>query len=115
MPPAVVVQMQEIIYNTVHTLDPGELVLSPTVSSAGADGIFAQFLADGGGNYFDIAAFHGYGNSTGEGIATTVQDFQAVLAQYGLQNIPIWDTEWGMEAPTVITDTPHRKPTFQRA
>ena len=96
--PAVAVQMQEIIYNTVHALDPGALVLSPTVSSAAADGIFAQFLADGGGSYFDIAAFHGYGNSTGQGLATTVQDFQAVLAEYGQQNKPIWDTEWGLWA-----------------
>jgi polysaccharide biosynthesis protein PslG len=101
--PAVMVQMQEIIYNTVHTLDPGALVLSPTVNSAGADGTFAQFLADGGGQYFDIAAFHGYNNDTGEGLITTVQDFQSMLAQYGLSNTPIWDTEWGMEAPTVLT------------
>ena len=103
--PALLVQLQEIIYNTVHTLDPGALVLSPTVCAAGSDGTFAQFLADGGGKYFDIAAFHGYNNSTGEGIVPVVQDFQAVLSQYGLANVPIWDTEWGMEAPTVITDT----------
>jgi hypothetical protein len=103
--PALLVQLQGIIYNTVHTLDPGALVLSPTVCSAGDDGLFAQFLADGGGKYFDIAAFHGYNNSTGEGIIPVVQDFQAVLAQYGLANVPIWDTEWGMESPTIITDT----------
>jgi hypothetical protein len=103
--PALAVQLQEVIYNTVHTLDPGALVLSPTVNSAGADGTFAQFLADGGGNYFDIAAFHGYNNDTGEGLITTVQDFQSLLSQYGLTNKPIWDTEWGMEAPSVITNT----------
>ena len=103
--PALLVQLQKIIYDTVHTLDPGALVLSPTVCAAGSDGSFAQFLADGGGNYFDIAAFHGYNNSTGEGIVPVLQDFQAVLAQYGLSNVPIWDTEWGMEAPTVITNT----------
>ena len=103
--PALLVQLQKIIYDTVHTLDPGALVLSPTVCAAGDDPQFAQFLADGGGNYFDIAAFHGYNNSTGEGIVPVVQDFQAVLAQYGLSNVPIWDTEWGMEAPNVITDT----------
>ena len=60
--PALLVQMQEIIYNTVHTLDPGALVLSPTVNSGGAAASFAQFLADGGGQYFDIAAYHGYLN-----------------------------------------------------
>ena len=103
--PALLAQMQAIIYNTVHTLDPGGVVLSPTVCGAGDDPLFAQFLADGGGKYFDIAAFHGYNNSTGEGIVPVVQDFQAVLAAYGLSNVPIWDTEWGMEAPTVITDT----------
>jgi hypothetical protein len=108
--PALLVQMQEIIYNTVHTLDPGGLVLSPTVSGAGSDPQFAQFLADGGGKYFDIAAFHGYNNSTGEGIIPVVQDFQALLTQYGLSNVPIWDTEWGMEAPTVITDTTTQRP-----
>jgi hypothetical protein len=108
--PALMVQLQEIVYNTVHTLDPGALVLSPTVSGAWSDSTFGQFLADGGGNYFDIAAFHGYNNSTGEGIVPVVQDFQAVLSQYGLSNVPIWDTEWGMESPTAITD-----PTAQEA
>jgi hypothetical protein len=57
--PALLVQLQEIIYNTVHALDPGAVVLSPTVCGAGDDPLFAQFLADGGGKYFDIAAFHG--------------------------------------------------------
>ena len=94
--PAMAAQMQEIIYNTVHTLDPGGLVLSPTVSSYDADSIYAQFLADGGGQYFDIAAFQGYVNSTGEGLMTSVTDLQAVLAEYGQQNKPIWDTEWGL-------------------
>jgi hypothetical protein len=103
--PALLVQMQEIIYNTVHTLDPGGLVLSPTVSSGGAAGNFAQFLADGGGQYFDIAAYHGYLSTTGESIAQSTIDIQNVLAEYGLSNKPLWDTEWGMEAPTVITDT----------
>jgi hypothetical protein len=103
--PTLLVQLQEIIYNTVHALDPGALVLSPTVCGAGDDPLFAQFLADGGGKYFDIAAFHGYNNSTGEGIIPVVQDFQAVLSQYALSNVPIWDTEWGMESPTIISDT----------
>ncbi len=107
--PAVMVQLQEIIYNTVHSLDPGGVVLSPTVSAAGSDGTFAQFLADGGGQYFDIAAFHGYNNDTGEGLITTVQDFQNTLAQYGLSNKPIWDTEWGMEAPYVLTGTTNQQ------
>ena len=40
--PALLVQMQEIIYNTVHALDPGALVLSPTVNSGGAAGNFAD-------------------------------------------------------------------------
>ena len=103
--PTLLVQMQEIIYNTVHTLDPGALVLSPTVNSGGAAASFAQFLADGGGQYFDIAAFHGYLNSTGEGVAQSTIDIQNVLSEYGLSNKPLWDTEWGMEAPTVITNT----------
>jgi hypothetical protein len=103
--PALLVQMQEIIYNTVHTLDPGALVLSPTVNSGGAAASFAQFLADGGGQYFDIAAYHGYLNATGEGVAQSTIDIQNVLSEYGLSNKPLWDTEWGMEAPTVITNT----------
>ena len=102
--PALLVQMQEIIYNTVHTLDPGALVLSPTVNSGGAAGSFAQFLADGGGQYFDIAAYHGYLNATGEGVAQSTIDIQNVLSEYGLSNKPLWDTEWGLEAPTVITN-----------
>lgn len=102
--PAVAVQMQEIIYNTVHALDPGALVLSPTVnSSPSALGSYEAFLNEGGGAYFDIAAFHGYNGSTGESVGIAAQDFTAMLASYGITK-PAWDTEWGMEAPVVITD-----------
>ena len=44
-------------------------------------GQFAQFLADGGGEYFDIAAFHGYGTSdTGEAVGATAQAFKRFAA-----------------------------------
>ena len=108
MSAATVLQMQEIIYNTVHSLDPGALVLSPTVNSSGSNASYAQFLADGGGNYFDIAAFHGYNNDTGEGVGATATAFQTLLTQYGI-NKPIWDTEWGMEAPSVLTGTTNQE------
>lgn len=104
MDPKLVVQLQAIIYNTVHALNPGALVLSPTVnSSPGALGSFQQYLNDGGGAYFDIAAFHGYNASTGESVGLAAQAFQSLLEQNNI-NKPMWDTEWGMEAPSVIID-----------
>jgi hypothetical protein len=38
-------------------------------------------------------------------VAQSTIDIQNVLSEYGLSNKPLWDTEWGMEAPTVITNT----------
>ena len=38
-------------------------------------------------------------------MAQSTIDIQEVLSEYGLSNKPLWDTEWGMEAPTVITNT----------
>ena len=97
-------QLQEIIYNTVHALDPGALVSVADRQFQRRNGIFAQFLADGGGKYFDIAAFHGYHIRHRRSLITTAKSFEMLCPSTDF-NTPMWDTEWGMEAPTVITDT----------
>jgi len=50
--------------------------------------------------YADVAAFHGYGSTTDgapEQIVTQVQSLNQILANHGLSNLQLWNTEasWG--------------------
>jgi len=59
-----------------------------------------SYLAGAGASYpyADVAAFHGYGSATNpEGIVAQVQSFSQTLANHGMSNLPLWNTEasWG--------------------
>ena len=47
--------------------------------------------------YADVATFHGYDETNPENIATDVQSLNQVLANHGLANLQLWNTEasWG--------------------
>ena len=101
--PALMVQMQEIIYNTVHTLDPwcAGVVADRQLRRGRWD--FCPIPCRWRWTVFRYCRLPWIPQLYWRGLITTVHDFQNMLAQYGLSNKPIWDTEWGMEAPTVIT------------
>jgi len=60
-------------------------------------------LNAGGGNWFDVAAFHGYVDGHGESIISQVTDFKNALTGGNAADKPIWDTEWGWW-PDVLDD-----------
>jgi hypothetical protein len=88
----------------IKGIDPQAVIVSPPV---GADSTGLSwldgFLAAGGGDSADVIAFHGY-LGTGklraypaQGLMTAVERYRQVLAQYGQNNKPLWNTEasWG--------------------
>jgi hypothetical protein len=85
-------------YTAAHSADPNiKVVEGGSINDSGAccawlDGIYAA----GGGNFFDIAAFHDYvGNA-----AAIAQSYQNVLNSHGQGSKPIWLGEYGVQEAT---------------
>jgi hypothetical protein len=85
-------------------------VLSPPISDVNTANLawLDSYLATAGATYpyADVAAFHGYAyDSPPEYIATQVQMIQQTLANHGMSNLQLWDTEasWGSQ-PSVDQD-----------
>ena len=92
-------------HDILHRIDPDAIVLSPDLPLRYPR--YAQFMADyfaaGGGKYADAIAVHGYIHAK-PGVPPAAADFitylaqvRKILAQYGQDSKPLWDTEasWG--------------------
>jgi hypothetical protein len=102
---AQLVRMASDAHEILHRIDPDAIVLSPPLPLRYPR--YAQFMADyfaaGGGKYADAIALHGYVHAK-PGVHPVAADFvtylvelRKVLAQYGQNSKPLWDTEasWG--------------------
>jgi hypothetical protein len=76
-------------------------VLTPSVSNLTPPSLawLDSYLASAGAQYpyADVAAFHGYHATNPEDIAPQIQSLNQVLANHGLANLQLWNTEasWG--------------------
>ncbi|HXM64779.1 MAG TPA: hypothetical protein VN950_28205 [Terriglobales bacterium] len=104
---AQMVRMASDAQSIIHRIDPDAIVLTPPAPLRYPR--YAEFmpnyLAAGGGKYADAIAFHGYVHGKA-GVHPVAADFitylgelRKVLAQYGQNSKPLWDTEasWGNE------------------
>lgn len=86
----------------IHNVDPKALVVSPSATTA-VYGIpwLAEFLEKGGGQYVDVIAFHFYVDAPlpPEGMLPIMQRVRQLLAQNGLADKPVWNTETGWLPP----------------
>jgi hypothetical protein len=78
--------------------DPANVVISPSATDqkAGLEWV-DQFLAAGGGRCVDAIGFHFYvlAHEPAEAIVPLVNGLRDVMARHQLQNMPLWDTEFG--------------------
>ena len=80
-------------------------VLTPAISRITPSNLswLDSYLSGSGARYpyADVAAFHGYGATNPEEIATQVQSLNQILAKHGLSNLQLWNTEasWGPADP----------------
>ena len=85
-------------YNAVKASHPAvQVIEGGSINDSGTccpwlNGIYAA----GGGNYFDIAAFHDYGGNYG----TVVKAYQSLLSSHGQGGKPIWMGEYGVSDST---------------
>jgi hypothetical protein len=96
------VELQRTAYSIIKSIDPHAMILTPSPVNQAGPRWMSRFLDGGGGNYADIASFHGYldPNSEAESIIEIIAKFKAVFAAHRQDNKPIWDTEagWGLNS-----------------
>lgn len=89
--------------------NPNE-VLTPTVSTLQPWGLtwLDSYLATTGSQYpyADAATFHGYHITNPEDFIAQLQSYKQVLANHGLANVPVWNTEasWGSTSAALGQD-----------
>jgi hypothetical protein len=93
------VQMTRIASETIHSVDPGAIVVSP--SATGTNGLrwLDQFLAQGGGHYVDVIGYHLYVTPEApEQIPPLAAAVKSLLQRYNVA-LPLWNTETGWSSP----------------
>ena len=86
----------------IRSVDPKAIIVSP--SATGDFGIpwLAEFVKKGGGQYVDVIGFHFYVNPhtlLPEDMLPIIHHVRELLADNGLSNKPVWNTETGWLPP----------------
>ncbi|HVO81100.1 MAG TPA: cellulase family glycosylhydrolase [Terriglobales bacterium] len=96
------VRMTKDMHDIVKQVDPSALIVSPAYTGVGRDmaSSLHDFFREGGGDYIDVVAFHGYiyrRPPVPEEIVDTVSAIREVMERDGQGGKPLWDTEgsWG--------------------
>lgn len=104
--PEKMVQMARLAYETLKEVDPGIIVVSPSVTGEGRHTEWLDnYLAKGGGKYADVIGYHFYvPKSQPETMLPVVRLVQKIMRNHGQGNKPLWNTEsgWGIENKTPI-------------
>ena len=86
----------------IRGVDPQAIVVSPSATADYGIPWLAEFLKKGGGQYVDVVGFHFYVNPhtlSPEDMLPVIQHVREVLADNGLANKPVWNTETGWLEP----------------
>ena len=86
------VEMGNSTYRIIKQIDPDAKVVSPSIVST-VDRLSTYFAA-GGYNALDIVGYHFYTDQP-EKILSTVIAVKKLMAQYGIVDKPLWNTEMG--------------------
>lgn len=94
-PVAKMVEMARVAKSVIGEVDSSAKIvsMSPTGGNAGIKRLDA-FLRAGGGQYIDVVGFHYYVNIAEE-IPLLVEETRNVMKHYGLEKMPLWNTEYG--------------------
>jgi hypothetical protein len=105
------VHHMRLFQGAVHAGHPDARAIGPCPVAIDT-GSWEKFLAAGGGQWCDEFAFHAYNADTAGNVAqgrTSLAAFTEVLARYGQEHKPRWQTESGMAFTAVYSVYhPHR-------
>ncbi len=87
-------------YQILKEVDPTITVVSPSATGdwGSSPGVrwLDDFLSQGGGDYADVIGYHFYVMpGPPENIVPLIQKVKAVMAKYGQNDKPLWNTECG--------------------
>ena len=90
------VNLVRVAARELKDVDSSAKIVSPSaVADVGIPWLEA-FLSDGGGQYVDIIGFHFYVDwQPPEAMVPLIAKVQAVMAQHGVRDKPLWNTEAG--------------------
>ena len=105
------IRMSQDAYNTIKSIDPNALVLSPPSGAYhGAPNTCMianrekPFFASGGGQWVDIVSFNTYYDTTPEDIISVIACLETTLTTYGQNTKPLWASEGGWGTSTDLSD-----------
>jgi GH35 family endo-1,4-beta-xylanase len=87
------VDMARIASQVIKGIDPNAMILSPSVTGGPGPAWLSSFLSQGGADYVDIIAFHGYWSAQAEDVVSVISSYRSVMAANGIGEKPLWDTE----------------------
>jgi Glycosyl hydrolase catalytic core len=88
-------------YTVLKQVDPANRVLTPGFSGYAGPGYLDYYLAQGGGQYSDIVAYHFYVDKPEDNARWRMANVQSTIRRYGAQTKPLWNTEQGwIEIPS---------------
>ncbi len=107
------VALDKAAYATIKAIDPSATVISSSLSpGTNPYPYLSSFVTKAGGCTCDVIGYHFYTdiytNAIPEKMVGMVQQLRSVLATYGLQDKPIWNTEAGY----AIANVPGARQTF---
>jgi len=95
--PAQVARLEGSLAQAVRPADPAARICTPPISATALGSVqwFDAYLAAGGGRQADVISYHLY-NDPAEADIASIKIIRSVLASYGLDKKPIWNTEAGL-------------------
>lgn len=99
------VTLTSTMLRIIRNIDQSAFVLSPSATTAD---FMDHYWESGGPTTADAVAIHGYpteANPEPEGIIEIAADYRKVMAKYGLQRLPLWDSEgsWGDSSRRLVS------------
>lgn len=91
---AEMVELARTARKVLDEVDPNAMLATPGFTN-GPDRL-EMFLAAGGKQYVQAVAYHFYSSSAQE-FASQIVDVRAVMQRQGVANLPLWNTETGLE------------------
>ena len=97
------VEMARIARKVLDENDPNAILSTPGFVN-GSDRL-ELFLEAGGKQYIQAIAYHFY-SSDSERFAHQVVEVRAIMKRQGIEYLPLWNTETGIEVPSSIINSP---------
>lgn len=92
-------ELERVAAAELHAVDPANVLLTPSFQG-GAFGQLDKYLAAGGGRHADAVSYHFYAvQGEPEDLPARIQRVREVMANHGLGDKPLWNTEVGWLIP----------------